>query len=617
MISVVQKGEVYQITFRYDPMLISMIKNVPGKKWNPEDRMWTIPVDNLGWFLNEIKGTVYESMCSIKSDEHINENAELGSTADIPDIDISDVNFQVDKGKEPYGHQLDFMKYAIHRQNNGKRSGFLVLDEQGLGKTTEAFNLALYNKDKLGFKRCLVICCINTSKYNWYEDIVKHTNGTVEPYILGTRYKKGTTIRKKSIGSKEKIEDLRSGHMYGDLNGPTLPYFIITNIESFRAKERKSYTFTEEVIKLCKSGQINTIIIDEIHKNASPTSVQGKQILRIKKATGKQIMWLPMTGTPIVNKPTDLYTPLKLVDGHNFNSFYIWCRSFCIFGGYGDHDIIGYKNIPMLKGMLNANSIRRLKADVLDLPPKIYYTEYVENTKYQSALYTIVENEILGDRVEILESLNPMTKLLRLRQVNGAPELVDPKLKVDSDYIKYNAKLQRVLELLADYTERGEKTLIFSNWVEPLRTLYKFVSKRYKTCCFTGTMSEADRQKHKQVFMTNPEYKVMIGTIGAMGTTHTLTAASNIIFYDEPWTATDKQQAEDRAHRIGLDRPVNIVTILTKDTVDDRVHDIVYCKGGIASYIVDNKLDLRKNPQLFDLLFSDSKQLEIGGIKIN
>ena len=121
--------------------------------------------------------------------------------------------------------------------------------------------------------------------------------------------------------------------------------------------------------------------------------------------------------------------------------------------------------------------------------------------------------------------------------------------------------MSRLIELIDEIQLRGEKVLVFSNWVQPLRTLYKIINSRYKVCYFTGTMSAEAREQQKQLFMTDPSYTVMIGTVGAMGTTHTLTAANNVIFLDEPWTPTDKVQAEDRAHRIGSSKPVNIYTV--------------------------------------------------------
>lgn len=917
MISIIQNGDVYEIRFKYDPILIDKLKCVAGRQWHAQSKMWTIPKDKLGFFLNQIKGTPYESACNIRSYENLNKNESLDDTTVIPDIDISNVVFHVPHGGTPYPHQLDFMRYAIDKQNRGYSSGFVVGDDMGLGKalsldskvytpdgfkymrdiepgdtvfddegkpttvlrtyshadldmykvtfsdntsvvcckdhlwqfqsqkaihvwplhkilsgptcspadhdaqlryskytipitrpvqfryqpvpldpyilgmllsddtlvstcvfpsntynnpkynddviisdnnhsfkselesiglnqcnqhtkfipnvykfnsihtrqtllytllkqshrciennsyviqsvskslimdilwivqslggigtvtcvrskyksytaklyklmfnmsdyswfkhidpqckipilsktkisrrfksikyigkqpgkcitvsgkhhlyltnhfivthnTLESTNLAIYNKYRYRYRHCLIICNINTSKYNWKKEIETATNGQMTGYILGARYKKDGTITYDK-GSKPKLEDLETGYMYGDVNGNPLPYFLICNVESLRAKSGRKYPFADLIIDYINKRLIRMIIIDEVHKNMSPTSTQGKQILRIKKATGQLCEWIPMTGTPIVRKPTDVFLPLKLIDAHNFSSYYTWCKEFCIYGGYGGHEILGYKNIPRLKTMLQSNMIRRLKDKVLDLPPKIYYTEYVDNTPYQSKLYESVRQKTLEALSSITNLDNPMVKFLKLRQVNGSPELVDPTLAVDKEYIKYNAKLQRIMELLEDIHDQGEKVIIFSNWVEPLRTVYKFVSQKYKTCCFTGTMTDEAREKNKQVFQNNPEYTVLIGTIGAAGTTHTFTAASNIIFLDEPWNATDKGQAEDRAYRIGTKSSLKIYTLLSRDTIDDRVHDIVYEKGATANYIVDNKLDFKNNPDL-------------------
>lgn len=356
---------------------------------------------------------------------------------------------------------------------------------------------------------------------------------------------------------------------------------------------------------MINSGYIGMIALDEIHKNASPSSLQGKQLLRIKKKTGSGAMWIPMTGTPITNKPTDVFTPLKLVDGHRYSSYFTWCQEFCVYGGYGDHEIVGYKNISYLKSLLQNNMLRRLKSDVLkDLPPKIRFTEYVENSPYQEKLYKTVLGEILADRAAIVSSLNPLSQLMRLRQVNGSPEIIDDSLNVfnPTEYLKCNAKLVRLLELLQDIHERGEKVVIFSNWVEPLRTLYRYIASKYKVCAFTGTMTLEAREASKHQFMTDPATTVLIATIGAGGTAQTFTAANNVIFYDSPWTPADKEQAEDRIHRISTTTPVNIYTLVTANTVDERVENILYTKKSVSNYIVDNKLDLHGNPALFDYL---------------
>lgn len=612
MITIKQREADYMVKFPYDPVIVDTVKTIPGRRWNPDEKLWTVPSDKLGWLIKLLETEGYSDQIRILSNEELGINQTLDATTNIPEVDISNIHFYVKPGSVPYPHQIDFMKWSIHREAAGNKSGFVLADEPGLGKTVEVCNLALYNRDVYGYKHCLIICCINSAKYHWKHDIIEHTDGAEVPYILGSRIGKRSRIE-RCKGNEDKLADLKTNRQYGDPAGSELPYFIITNIESIRMREKKSYPIAEEIIRLINAGEINMIALDEIHKNASPTSLQGKQLLNIKKKTGSKVTWIPMTGTPITNKPTDVFTPLKLIDGHNYSSYFTWCQEFCVYGGYGDHQIVGYKNISYLKSLLQNNMLRRLKADVLkDLPPKIRFTEYVENTPYQDKLYNTVLGRIIADRNNIISSMNPLAQLMRLRQVNGSPEILDDSLDVlnPKDYLKKNAKLVRLLELIAEIHDRGEKVVVFSNWVEPLRTLYRYIASKYKVCAFTGTMTLEAREASKQSFMTDPSVTVLLATIGAGGTAQTFTAANNVIFYDSPWTPADKEQAEDRIHRISTTCPVNIYTLVTANTVDERVENILYTKKSVSNYIVDNKLDLHGNPALFDYLLGIESTIE-------
>ena len=610
MIHVIEnvKENTYEIHTQYDPIFIDMIKQVAGRRWRPEFKLWTIPRNRLGFLLNQVKGTPYESMLYVQSDEDINVNAQLGTTNFIPEMDISDVTQYVEQGGKLFEHQVDFLKFARYRQDHGYTSGFILADQPGTGKTLMVMNLALYNKEHRHSQHCLVVACVNSAKYNWKDDIRKHTNNIYDPYILGSRLKRDKVTERYDTGGIEKQQDLELGKMYGKESNPDLPYFLLVNIEAFRYKQGRKHVFSDKIIEWVNDGKIDMIVLDEIHRNTSPSSKQGQQLLQIKQSIKQEIEWIPMTGTPITSKPTDVFLPLKLVGGHSFGSYYDWCQHFCLYGGFGNHDVVAYKNIPELKQMLEPNMLRRLKKDILDLPPKIRYTEYVTNSSYQEKLYEYVSTKLVAQKESIVTSLNPMLKLLRLRQVNGSPELVDDQLTVDRNYISKNAKLQRLMELLEDIEANGEKVVVFSNWVEPLRTLYKFISQKYKTCCYTGTMAQAVREQHKAAFINNPKYTVMLGTVGALGTSHTLTVARNIIFYDEPWNPADVEQCEDRCHRPGTTQSVNIYTIVTKGTVDENVHEILRTKEGISNYIVDGKLDMRSHPELFDMLLGNSNK---------
>lgn len=597
MISIVQSGDVYRLSFRYDPILISIIKEVPTRKYEPDTKTWTISKQYLGWLLRELDSSPYRTMYQVTSEEELNQNYAIDTTVTIPDEDISDVVYRVKEGAKPFQHQLDFMKFALHRQRAGNLRGFILADDQGLAKTCSAINLALYNRDRYGWKHCLIVCCVNSAKYTWLDEIELHTQGAEHGYILGSRYRRNGSIN--YVGSSaDKLHDLQTGTMFK--SEELLPYFIITNIETLRYKVKGKYSITAQLIANIQAGDIGMICLDEIHKNTHPGSIQGRQLLNLYKHSGDMCMFLPMTGTPIVKKPTDAFLPLKLIGVLGKTNFSTWCSNFCIYGAF--NDIIGYKNIKHLKNMLQNNMLRRLKSDVLDLPPKLQHVIYVENSPYQVKLYRKVQADIRSRKAEIMESNNPLVEFLKLRQVNGSPELVDDTCIVDKFYPSKVSKLGTLLELLAEIHNRGEKVIIFSNWVKPLRTIYRFVATEYDTVAFTGTMSDCDRESAKHRFMHDANCTVMLGTVGAMGVSHTLTAASNVIFYDECWNPSDKVQAEDRAYRIGTSKTLNVYTLIAKDTVDDAVHKILYTKAAISKYIVDNDLKIKEDPVLFDIL---------------
>lgn len=606
MILIKENNDEYEIRFGYDADIVEHVKNVPGRYWHPEGKYWTIPKARLGFLIAEFKNTPYESQLMIKSTEDFNVNASIDQPNEIPDIDVSDVKWYVAEGYQVYAHQKDTVKFAKWRYLNGLKSGFMLTDQPGTGKTLSVTEWAMYMKEHYNAKHCLIIACVNSAKYNWCSDIEKHTRGEEIPYLLGTRKYKRKEGFRPDTGSKEKYEDLCSLTKYGEEDNP-IPYFIVMNIEALQYKENKKFAIVTRLIELVNLGEIDMIVLDEIHRNASMHSVQGRQLLKIKQSITRQIQWLPLTGTPITSRPTDVFLPLRLVDGHMSNNYGNWCREYCVYGGFNDKEVVGYKNIPKLKKLLQPNMLRRLKKDILDLPPKIHNIEYVTNSPYQDKLYKQTAKVIKHDKAAILKSMNPMAKLLKLRQINGSPELVDPSCSIDRpDYLSKNAKLSRLLELLDDIlTDPNEKVVIFSNWVEPLRTLYKFITQHYKVCCYTGTMSAETREQHKKAFIDDPERRIMLGTVGALGTSHTLTVARNVIFYDCPWNPADKEQAEDRCHRPGTQDTVFVYTLVTIGTVDEKVNEILSKKEGTAQYIVDDELDLRSHPELFDFLLNE------------
>ena len=317
------------------------------------------------------------------------------------------------------------------------------------------------------------------------------------------------------------------------------------------------------------------ISADECHKMKNPDSEQGEQFLRISAETQ-----IAMTGTPIMNSPLDLFIILKWL-GYEEHSFWQFKSHFCRLGGYGGYEVVGYKNLDQLQRTLDKMMLRRLKSEVLDLPEKVYKVEYVEMGSKQRKIYNEVYDDIKKNIDKIISSTNPLSQLIRLRQATGYTGIL-------SSTIEESAKLDRLEEIIEDIVADGEKAIIFSNWTSMTDEVEKRL-KKYSPLVITGETSEQLRDLYVRQFQNDSSKKVMIGTIGALGTGLTLTSANNVIFIDEPWNMALREQAEDRAHRIGQNKSVNIYFLLTKGTIDERIHTIVEEKGEISDYIVDKE----------------------------
>ena len=287
-----------------------------------------------------------------------------------------------------------------------------------------------------------------------------------------------------------------------------------------------------------------------------------------------------MSGTPLMNNPLDLYFPIHWL-GYEQHSLYQFKQHYCKFGGWGGSQVVGYKNLEEIRALMEKIMIRRLKSEVLDLPEKIRKIEDVDMTAKQAHIYKEVYNGVMSDLQKIKFSNNPLSMMIRLRQATGWTGIL-------SDKVQESAKMERMIELVQEIVESGQKAIIFSNW-ESITSVAKEKLKAYNPAYITGATKADERMKEVDRFQTDDKCRVIIGTIGAMGTGLTLTAAQNVIFLDSPWNMALKAQAEDRAHRIGTKGTVNIITLVCKNTIDERIEELVEKKGQIADALVDGK----------------------------
>lgn len=540
------------INFPYSAELVDIIREQPTRYWDKDTKEWEVPLKKLPILVSKFE------------DHNVTILAEDAGVF----IDESEkaVNIDYKFKTTPFQHQIDGFNYGLTHDK------WLLGDEQGLGKTKQVIDIAVAKKLQYGYQHALIICGVNGLKWNWQNEISIHSDES--GYILGQREKKGRLV----IGStKDKIADL-------DALEANSSYFIITNVESLRDE-----TLLSKLSSLCARGVIELIAADEAHKMKNPTSQQGKAFLKLQAKT-----MIAMTGTPLMNSPLDFYIILKWL-GVEKHAFYSFKNHYCVMGGYGNYQIMGYKHLDELQESINDIMLRRLKDDVLDLPEKTFINEYVEMTAKQSVIYKEIFMDVQANIDAVKASPNPLAEMIRMRQATGYTGIL-------SSTIKESAKLDRMEELVADAVENGKKVVIFSNWTQITdEVMQRLVN--YHPAIITGDTKDADRQSMVNAFQNDDKCKVICGTIGAMGTGLTLTAGSVEIFLDEPWNMALKEQAMDRCHRIGQKSNVTIYTLLTKNTIDEKINQLVEKKGAMASALVDGQWNGDKG-ELVDFLLS-------------
>ncbi len=413
--------------------------------------------------------------------------------------------------------------------------GAILADEMGLGKTLEI--IALIQSNIATETSAYIIVCPSSLVYNWKNEFHKFAPEREVELIVGN--------------SKER-EDL------------------ITKIE-----KGKVYITTYDMMKRDASFYNNTffefVILDEAQYIKNPATIGSKAVKSLKKKTA-----IALTGTPIENSLKELWSifdfimPNYLGDINTFHSTFTLPIMM-------DSD---QKQISMLKRQIQPFILRRFKKDVLkELPKKIETVLYAEMTPEQRLCYEAYFNEIKGE-VTTANSINIISKLTRLRQI-----ACHPSLFIDN-YSGESGKQESALEVIKSSIQEGHRILFFSQFTSMLDIIKKSLEEEGINYFYIdGKTKSQDREAMCAKFNAG-ENEIFLISLKAGGTGLNLTGADIVIHYDPWWNPSVMNQASDRAHRFGQTQVVQVINIIAKDTIEEKIFGLQQKK----KELIDNVL---------------------------
>jgi SWI/SNF-related matrix-associated actin-dependent regulator of chromatin subfamily A-like protein 1 len=432
-----------------------------------------------------------------------------------------------------YGKEKTYDIVCEEPYHNFVANGIVIHNS---GKTICAAAWMQLHKEETPF----IVVCPASLKYNWEREI-----------------RKWTTF--KNI-------EILSGRPQGKLPKNTeifiLNYDILENWVNILTKVRPTSIIADEThyIKRLKSG-----------KGKDGKQLYVKRTYNFLKLGEKCKNVIGLTGTPIINRPREIYNFVNLANPYLFpKEFNFLVRYAAGKKTRWGWDFSGASNLEELHNKLKDSvMIRKTKEEILPfLPNKIVSVIPIEidnRKKYDDAEELFINKIESGDTNKGY-ALNAITILKQ---------------------IAAEGKIRQAISFIDDILENDEKIVVFCHH----KSIVKKLSEEFKDCCvvLTGETKLKERQEVVDKFQNDPNCKVFIGTTQAGGVGITLTAANNLIFLEFEWSDAVHQQGEDRIHRIGANKSVNIYYIVGINTIDENIIDIIDNKKGIASEIVDGK----------------------------
>lgn len=546
--------QYFKLIFSYNPRTVNIIKTilkVDGKsiyRYDPITKQWRVPLQ----YRREIE--VFAHKYGFRFASVTNTPEQDYSIPALPELTI-DIPLTMTLRE----YQRSGVAYnLIHKR-------VIIGDDMGLGKTGQAIasivggDIIYQRTGENPVYPCLVICP-SSVKYNWQEQWLKWT-GRQFSIILNDGVKRNWWLYYEANMAKVFIVNYES----------LKKYFVNDIIVKYNKETGKKEPLRLDHIKFNDNiKRFNSVIIDESHRVKDGQTFQSKFTQGI--AYSKKWIFL-LTGTPVVNKPRDLYHQLSIMGVINY------------FGGYKgftDDYCQGEREASNLKKLnYNLNKYcfyRRSKQEVAkELPPKSRQVVLCDITNRKE--YEIAERDL----ITYLQQFKDATDDKIASAMKGEVMVRIGVLK----NISARGKMKDVIEYVDDVIEDGEKLGIFVHLKE---IGYELIKKYKYSAVITGDIDVKERQNQIRKFKedvkcTTAVLSIMAAGTGVDGLQH---ASSTACFIELPWTAAACDQAEDRFNRIGQTKPVNIIYFLGRNTIDTHIYEIIQNKRGIADVITGN-----------------------------
>ena len=434
-----------------------------------------------------------------------------------------------------FPHQVEGVAFLL-----GRRRAILA-DDMGLGKTRQAIVSLRHDSPDGPF---LVVCPASV-KRNWAREIA-----AVAPAASILVLEGGTAVPER------------------------FPEWTIVN-----------YDILARHLEALGRATWAGIVFDEAHYLKNHTSARSKvarQLVDRRDRTGSRrrepAVYL-LTGTPLTNRPRDLFVLLQLAGHALGRSFLSFAKRYCAaekndFGWKTD----GASNLEELTVQLHGVMLRRSKDAVLALPPKLRTWLPVDVPAGTGAA-----GDPRGGRPAAPEHRPGRRGDAGGGQARERTELLALLTKARQQLAV--AKAGATIDFVSGAVEQGEKVIVFSCFDEPLQAFAKAFGKQ--AVLLTGRTPVNKRQALVDRFQQDDGVRVFLANIIAGGVGLNLTAASQVVFNDLDWVPANHWQAEDRAYRIGQTRTVNVTYLVGAGTIDDFVQAVLDTKGALVNAVVE------------------------------